>query len=72
MPTTINMDELSIQEKIQIMESLWVELSKNADKVESPDWHKNVLQERENNIKEGKDQFIDWNTAKNNIHKSIS
>jgi len=72
MPTTLKMDELTIQEKIQIMESLWAELSKNVDKIESPEWHKKILQDRENDLKEGKDQLIDWDTAKNNIHKSIS
>jgi putative addiction module component (TIGR02574 family) len=72
MPTTLKMNELSIQEKIQIMENLWVELSKNANDVESPQWHNDVLQDRENNLKNGNDQFIDWNTAKDNIRKSIS
>lgn len=39
----------------------------NVPEVPSPAWHEKILDVREENIKQGKDEFIDWETAKKNI-----
>ena len=72
MAITLPLGEMSIEEKIQTMESIWEDLCKKADNVPSPAWHERVLSEREENLKHGKDKFIDWETAKKNIKNDIS
>ena len=71
MSITIPLEKMSIEEKIQTMESLWDDLCKNAAGVPSPSWHKEVLDAREEGITRGDDKFIDWDTARKNIRKEI-
>ena len=37
------------------------------DKIESPPWHKQVLKEREDRFKSGKESPVDWETAKKRL-----
>jgi hypothetical protein len=37
----------------------------------SPSWHEDVLKEREQRIREGKDRFVDWDQAKKDLRDSI-
>ena len=68
----INIKEMTIEQKIQAMELLWDDFCRNKPDFQSPAWHEEILKERQNNLKEGKDSFIDWNQAKKDIWKSIS
>ena len=72
MAITLPLGKMSIEEKIQTMESIWEDLCKKADNVSSPVWHEKVLNEREDNLKQGKDEFVDWEIAKRNIKNDIS
>ena len=46
------------------------EFPEEADSISSPSWHKNVLQEREEQIKTGVDEFMDWDKAKKQIKET--
>ena len=72
MQITLPLDEMSTEEKIQTMETLWDDLCKKADSLSSPSWHKDILQEREKRIKNGNDEFVDWEKAKKDIRDTIS
>ncbi len=72
MAVTLPLDTMSVEEKLQTMESIWDDLCKKADSLSSPPWHEKVLNEREERLKRGEDQFVDWETAKNNIRNDIS
>lgn len=45
MAVPIDIASLSTAEKLALMEELWVHLSANPDAIESPDWHREVLDE---------------------------
>lgn len=47
------------------------DLYHNADGMQSPSWHEDVLRERKETLKLGADEFIDWELAKKNIRKEI-
>ncbi|MBI4653906.1 MAG: addiction module protein [Nitrospirae bacterium] len=72
MEVTLSLEKMSIEEKIQTMETIWNDLCKKADSILSPSWHEEVLNDRENRINNGDDEFVDWNRAKKNIQNSIS
>jgi len=72
MAVTLPLDTMSVEEKLQTMESIWDDLCKKADSISSPPWHEKILNEREERLKRGKDQFVDWETAKNDIRNDIS
>jgi len=56
MSITIPLEKMSIEEKIQAMESIWDDLCNKADSIASPSWHKELLDEREEGIKRG----LEW------------
>jgi putative addiction module component (TIGR02574 family) len=72
MAVTLPLKDMSISEKLQLMEALWEDLSRNADALESPDWHREVLEERESRIASGDAKFSTWEKAKADIRKRVS
>lgn len=71
----IKLDEikkLPIREKLLLMETLWDDLSRSEDQIEVPDWHKDVLDEREELIRSDQATFIDWEASKKQIRDAIS
>ena len=67
-----NVQEMTIEEKLQTMEMLWDDICRNVPEFSSPSWHEEILKEREKRIKEGKDTFVDWEQAKRDIWNSVS
>lgn len=72
MAISLPLDEMSVEEKLQAMESLWEDLCSRAASVASPTWHGDVLADREAAVSSGEDDFEDWDAAKEKIKKSIS
>jgi hypothetical protein len=72
MPVTLRLNEMTVPEKLQLMEALWEDLSRKTDSFESPEWHKSVLEEREHRIQSGEAHFIDWEQAREDIRKRVS
>jgi hypothetical protein len=56
-------------EKLRLMETLWEELSRSDAEFESPVWHGKELAETERRLAEGKEQILDWETAKKKLRK---
>ncbi len=54
------------------MEVLWEDLSGVEDQLEISDWHKEILDDREEKIRAGEARFIDWETAKKEIRDATS
>ena len=72
MGSTLPLDKMTTAEKLLEMERLWDDLCRNPEDVPSPSWHEEVLNEREERIKKGGEEFIDWSSAKKNIRNKIS
>ena len=53
---------LTVPERLQVMEMLWDSLS-SAD-YESPQWHENVLQDREQRVASGQSVFMSLEESK--------
>ena len=68
---TINLNEMTTEEKLKAMEELWDDICRNVPDLSSPKWHGNILKKREEVLKEGKDRFINWEQAKKDIRDSI-
>lgn len=68
-PTAV--EKMSVEEKIQMMEFLWNDLSTRANATQSPSWHGDILRERETDLRSGSEQFEDWDTAKSKIKSEI-
>ncbi len=62
---------MPLREKLFVMEAIWNDLSRDERDVEVLQWHKDLLDEREQLVKEGKAAFIDWEDAKKQISEGI-
>lgn len=67
MEAVLPLDQMTTAEKLRAMEAIWADLTRNADSFESPEWHADILLEREQRIAEGKETFIDWEDAKRQL-----
>jgi hypothetical protein len=54
------------------MEALWEDLSRTPEAIASPGWHKDVLENRQKRVAEGKVRYADWETAKTKIRHKVS
>jgi len=63
---------MTIAEKLRIMEELWDDLRTRAEDVPVPQWHRDLLDEREGLIETGEAQFDDWEAAKRRITEQTS
>lgn len=67
MAITLPLDEMTTEEKLQTMEALWENLTRNPEEFGSPAWHEAVLKQREERIKSGLEPAFDWETAKSEL-----
>ena len=69
MVSTLQIEKMSRVEKLQTMEALWSDLSKDEPGVESPAWHEAVLKETQARVAAGQERIADWDTAKQELRK---
>lgn len=68
----LNFEKMTTAEKLSIMEKLWNDLCTNPESIPSPEWHREVLETREQLIREGKEQFYSLESAKSRIKDRTS
>lgn len=71
MATTVDLREVTTPDKLRLMEALWQNLSMTAEEIVSPQWHGEVLAERDRLIESGEETFIDWETAKKQLREEL-
>ena len=68
----IPLPDMSLQQKLELMEALWDDLSRTPESLPSPDWHKDVLDERRQRLQSGEEAVSDWEAAKQDIRRRLS
>ncbi len=58
--TITEITKMSAAERLQTMEAIWDSFSHDQIEIKSPGWHKDILSERRNKIKQGKAEFISF------------
>lgn len=71
MNIALPLDQMTTAEKLRVMETLWADLSRNEQEIESPEWHEQVLRERDERVRTGQESFIDWETAKQQLRDRL-
>ncbi|MEK7286379.1 MAG: addiction module protein [Nitrospirota bacterium] len=72
MSINISLKEMTLHEKIAAMELLWDDRARSPEAIASPAWHKDILDERRQQITEGSAQFADWEADKAEIRNKVS
>lgn len=62
---------MTVSAKLQLMEDLWRDLSRNEADLASPEWHGDVLAERERKLASGQDSMVDWESAKKQLRAKL-
>lgn len=68
----LSLPQLSFAQKLDLMEALWVDMTRDERKFKSPAWHETVLKDREEAFAAGKVTVSDWEQAKKRIKKKVS
>ena len=69
MDAVLPLDQMTVQEKLRAMEAIWRSLSKLEDQVPVPDWHEQVLDERQRQIDAGEATFVSLEEMKERVRK---
>jgi len=64
MSLDIQLDSMSVAEKVQLLESVWQSLCACPADVQSPEWHREVLEERRRRLEDGRVTISAWADAK--------
>ena len=71
MQTTLPLETMTREDKLRAMETLWADLSRSDEQIESPAWHGDVLRERAEAVKSGREQFLTWEDAKRQLREKL-
>ena len=66
------LNEMTAAEKLQTIEVLWDDLSRNPQDVPSPPWHEEVLAARRKQIEEGQAKFLSLDEFRQSIQRETS
>lgn len=66
------LSELTVSQKLDLLETIWTDLIRDEESLESPAWHEAILRNREAAYESGKVGASDWEEAKEKIRKKIS
>ena len=61
--------EMTVAEKLELMETIWADLSRDPDEIPSPAWHGEVLRERQRQLDAGETHFIPLERAEVNLRR---
>lgn len=64
MSLNIQLDSMSVVEKVQLLESVWQSLCACPGGVQSPEWHREMLEERRRRLEDGRATISAWADAK--------
>ena len=63
---TIDIKKMDVNSRLQVMEALWNSFLEEEPEIESPEWHRGILEQRKKNIQNGKAEFISIKELKAN------
>jgi len=62
-------EQMSLEERLEAMELLWASLARTPDAVPSPDWHGEVLAARLAKVERGEGEFLTIPQLKERLQK---
>lgn len=65
-------ENLSLANKLLLMERLWEDMSRSPSSLPVPDWHGEVLAQRQAQVDSGQAEWIDWEVAKEGLRERVN
>ena len=72
MTISLALKQMTIEEKLQVMDAIWDDLNQHADEMQSPAWRGKALEAIEAAIERGEESFDEWNAVKRRIRDKLS
>ena len=63
--------QMTLPEKVALLETVWAEISTEPDHVEVPQWHKDILDRRDLGLQKGRATVLEWEEAKKQIDQAV-
>jgi len=64
-------DELSVDEKLEYIQSLWDRIANDESSVPVPEWHREVLRERLEDRRLNPDDGLDWDEVRDQLKRDL-
>ena len=64
-----SLDAMTVEEKLEVMELIWDDLCTRADGVVSPEWHGEILADRDASLARAEEKIEDWEATRTRILK---
>jgi len=64
MQVAIPLDKMTTSEKLRVIEDVWDNLCHSKEEIPTPAWHADVLRFREQQIRNGEQDFLELDKAK--------
>lgn len=71
MTISLPLEKMTVEEKLQVMEMIWEDLSRNTKDLPPPTWHGEVLEAIESAIERGDDSYEDWDVVKKQLRDEL-
>ena len=65
------LEKMTLADKLEAMELLWADISRRPSDLPSPEWHKEILDERRRLVAAGKLKFHDWDITIAELRKEL-
>ncbi len=72
MSTVLNLAKMSATDKLRALDEIWSDLLQHPEQIPFQQWHKDLLDERQRMVTEGKAHYIPWEQAKKEIADEIA
>lgn len=72
MEITLPLDQMTVEEKLGLIERIWEDLRAKEDQIPVPEWHLEILRERQQLVAEGKAEFVDLDAFKKLVDEEIA
>ena len=71
MKVAVDLKAMSIPEKVELLQAVWEDLLQSESELQSPDWHGDVLRERDERVNSGREKFVDWEEVKAQLRREL-
>jgi len=68
-PVELPLGQMTVSEKLHVIETVWADLVRDEKQIESPEWHFQELHDREQRLQAGTEKTLDWDAAKEELRK---
>lgn len=69
--TIPEIDEMTAEQQVELMEALWKNMSEKNVNNEPPEWHRQYLADRENALASGEDSFISLDEFEDDLRNEL-